>query len=297
MKLKNITIAGGGTLGSQVAWQTAFHGYNVTVYDAFEKGIESCKKSHQQYGGLFLKSLGASEKQIEETHTRLKYTTDLAEALKDADLLSESVPEDPEIKADFYAKASKVAPEKTIFTTNSSTLLPRDFLDFVDRPEKFLALHFANLIWQNNIGEVMCHKETDTEVADTVTEFARSIGMVPIRLNREWNGYVLNSILGPMLSSAMTLVERGVASFEDVDKTMMVSGFETGPFTILDIIGLETAYNVEKYWGDRLKDDQRLANAKFVKENFIDKGKLGLKTGEGFYKYPNPKFKDPDFLN
>lgn len=294
--IKNVTIAGGGTLGSQIAWQTAFSGFNVTVYDAFDKGIEACKQSHQKYDGIYRKNLGATELDIQKTHERITYTTDLAKAIKDADFLSESVPEDPKIKMEFYKQVSQLAPKKTIFTTNSSTLLPRDFIEAIDRPEKFLALHFANLIWLNNIGEVMAHKRTDPKYVEIVRQFARDIGMVPVVLKKERNGYILNSILGPMLTSAMELVQRGVADYEDVDRTMMVSGFESGPFKILDVIGLETAYNVEIYWGNRLQDKQRLANAAYIKENFIDKGKLGLKTGEGFYKYPNPKFKDPDFL-
>lgn len=294
--IKNVTIAGGGTLGSQIAWQTAFSGFNVTVYDAFDKGIEACKQSHQKYAGIYKKNLGATALDIQKTNERVTYTTDLGVAIKDADLLSESVPEDPKIKMDFYQQVSQLAPGKTIFTTNSSTLLPRDFVEAVDRPEKFLALHFANLIWLNNIGEVMAHKGTDPKYIEIVRQFARDIGMVPVVLKKERNGYILNSILGPMLTSAMELVQRGVADYEDVDRTMMVSGFESGPFKILDVIGLETAYNVEIYWGNRLQDKQRLANAAYIKENYIDKGKLGLKTGEGFYKYPNPKFKDPDFL-
>lgn len=294
--IKNITIAGGGTLGSQVAWQTAFSGFEVIVYDAFEKGIEACKKSHDKYDGIYRQTLKATELDIKKTRDRISYTTDLSEAIKNADLLSESVPEDPKIKMEFYEKVSKLAPEKTIFTTNSSTLLPSDFVEAVDRPEKFLALHFANLIWINNIGELMAHKGTDPKYMNVVKQFARDIGMVPVVLKKERNGYILNSILGPMLTSAMELVQRGVADYEDVDRTMMVSGFESGPFKILDVIGLETAYNVEIYWGNRLKDKQRLANAAYIKENYIDKGKLGIKTGEGFYKYPNPKFKDPEFL-
>ena len=143
MTIKNVTIAGAGTLGSQIAWQTAFKGFNVTVYDAFEKSLEGCKQFHKQFAKIFLNSRGASQDEIEQTFKRLTYTTNLKEAVKEADLISESVPEDLNIKKAFYLELSSLAPEKTIFTTNSSTLLPSQYATETGRPEKFLALHFA----------------------------------------------------------------------------------------------------------------------------------------------------------
>ena len=118
MKIQNVTIAGGGTLGSQIAWQTAFHGFNVTVYDAFDKGLENSKTLHKQFADLFLNQRGATEKEIDDTFGRLNYTTDLRYAVKNADIISESVPENVEIKTSFYNELSKLAPEKTIFTTS-----------------------------------------------------------------------------------------------------------------------------------------------------------------------------------
>jgi len=102
MKIANVTIAGAGTLGSQIAWQTAFNGFNVTVFDAFESGLETAKAYHQQYAELFLKSRGASKDKIDQTMVRLSYTTDLAEAVKDADIVSESIPENIEIKQSVF---------------------------------------------------------------------------------------------------------------------------------------------------------------------------------------------------
>ena len=180
MTIKNVTIAGAGTLGSQIAWQTAFKGFDVTVYDAFEKGLERGKQFHQQFAQLFMATRGVSQQEIDETFSRLSYTTNLAEAVKNADLVSESIPENLEIKKAFYDELSKLAPEKTIFTTNSSTLLPSQYAEETGRPEKFLALHFANWIWDANIGEVMGHATTDAKYFDRVIEFSKEIGMVPI---------------------------------------------------------------------------------------------------------------------
>jgi 3-hydroxybutyryl-CoA dehydrogenase len=297
MKIKNVTIAGGGTLGSQIAWQTAFMGFNVTVYDAFEKGLVTSQGMHKYFAELFIKDRGATQKQIDETFSRLSYTVDLKDAVKDADLVSESIPENPEIKKKFYQELAKVAPKKTIFTTNSSTTLPSDYASDTGRPEKFLALHFANGIWDANVGEVMGHQDTDLKIFDRVVEFASEIGMVPIPIYKEQNGYVLNSLLVPLLSAGANLLINGVSDVESIDKTWMIStGGPIGPFGVMDTIGMETMYNVDMLWGTKLGDQTMIDRANYIKENFIDKGKMGVSSGEGFYKYPNPSYAQADFL-
>ncbi|MEP5363611.1 MAG: 3-hydroxyacyl-CoA dehydrogenase [Reichenbachiella sp.] len=296
MNIKKVMIAGGGTLGSQIAWQTAFKGFDVVVYDAYESGLAASQKFHEQFAGIFQKSLGATSEEVKAAKARLTYTTSLTEASDSADFISESVPENAKIKREFYQELSKVVSADTIITSNSSTLLPSDFVSAVDKPERFLALHFANMIWTFNVAEVMTHATTDPKVKEETIAFAKAIGMVPIVLNKEQNGYVLNSILGPMLTAALDLVEKGVVDFQEVDRTWMISGNPRGPFMIMDMIGLETMYNVMMHWGTVQSDKQKLANAEYLKTNYLDKGKLGIKTKGGFYDYPNPTFKDPEFL-
>jgi 3-hydroxybutyryl-CoA dehydrogenase len=297
MEIKNVTIAGGGTLGSQIAWQTAFSGFNVVVYDAFDKGLETSKSFHEKFSKLFMATRGATKEEIDATFSRLSYTTNLADAVKDADIISESVPESLEIKKSFYQDLAKVAPEKTIFTTNTSTTLPSDYASETGRPEKFLALHFANGIWDANIGEVMGHSKTDSKIFDRVVKFASEIGMVPIPIYKEQNGYVINSLIVPLLAAALDLLFKGVSDVKSIDKTWMISsGMRMGPFGIMDTIGLQTLYNVEMLWGTKLGDQNRIDRANYIKENYIDKGKIGIKSGEGFYKYPNPSFAQPNFL-
>ena len=153
MTFTRITTAGAGTMGSQVAWQMAFHGKHVTVYDAIPAGLEKGRAFHQEYAEHFIRQRGATRKQIDETFARLTYTIDLAAAVSDADLISESVPESIPIKESFWREASRRAPPRTVFTTNTSTLAPSALVRFVDRPQQFLALHFAIGVWDSNIGE------------------------------------------------------------------------------------------------------------------------------------------------
>ncbi len=296
MDIKNVTIAGAGTLGSQIAWQTAISGFDVIVYDAFDKGIEACKKNHQKYAQLF-KTRGKTQNQIDNALSRIRFTTKLSEAAKNADIIIESIPEIPDLKKEFYTNLSKIAEEKTIFASNSSTMLPSQFAEYTGRPEKFLALHFANGIWDANIAEIMGHPNTDAKIFDQVVDFAKNIGMNPIPLKKEQSGYVLNSLLIPLLASAQNLYFNGVSDFESIDKAWMIStGAKFGPFGIIDLIGMNTLYNIVLMRGKQLNDKATLERAQKIKEDFIDKGRMGISTGKGFYEYPNPKYMQEDFL-
>ncbi len=297
MEIKNVTIAGAGVLGSQIAWQTAMHGYKVTVYDIFEEGIEKSKEFHKKFAELFVATRGIKQEEVDAAKARLTYTTNLEEAVKDADLISESVPENLEIKKSFYKDLAKYAPEKTIFTTNSSTLLPSSYSEETGRPEKFLALHFANPVWDANIAEVMKHSKTDSKYFEIVKKFAKNIGMIPIPINKEHSGYVLNSLLVPLLSAAQNLFFTGISDYESIDKTWMIStGAKIGPFGIIDMIGMQTVYNIALMNGKKTNNKLMIERAEKIKSEFIDKGKMGISTGEGFYKYPNPRFQAEDFL-
>ncbi len=298
MKINKVMIAGAGVLGSQIAWQTAYRGFNVTVFDPFENALEAGKGFHKKFARLFLETRGATQEEINNTLARLTYTTNLEQAVQDADLVSESVPENIEIKKQFYIDLAKYAPAKTIFTTNSSTMLPGMFAKETGRPDKFLALHFANPVWDANVGEVMKHAGTDPRYFDVVIDFAKNIGMVPIPIHKEQSGYVLNSLLVPLLSISQNLYFGGVSDYESIDKTWMIStGAKFGPFGIIDMVGMQTVYNIAMMNGTKTNDQALLSRAAKIKKEWIDKGKLGVSTGEGFYKYPNPRYQDPDFLS
>ncbi|MGM0888510.1 MAG: 3-hydroxyacyl-CoA dehydrogenase [Bacillota bacterium] len=294
---KNITIAGSGVLGSQIAFQTAFTGSNVSVYDINDEALERAKDRITNLKPYYKEDIGATEEDLNTAYARISFHSDLSAAVAKADLVIEAIPEVVQIKTDLYTELGKVAPEKTIFATNSSTLLPSQFAEATGRPKKILALHFANEIWKNNTAEIMKHPGTDNEVFEEMIEFAKAIGMVPLPLQKEQPGYILNSLLVPLLDAAQTLLLKGVADTETIDKTWMVAtGAPLGPFAILDVVGINTAYNISlakaKATGD--PEVEKLAN--LLKTEYIDKGKIGKEAGEGFYKYPNPNFAKQDFL-
>lgn len=297
MNFKNITVAGSGVLGYQIAFQAAFHGFNVTVYDISDEILEAAKKKFNILIEAFKTDLNAGQKQLNTTFKNLSYTSDLSAAVKNADLLIEAVPENLKIKLDFYQKLSKVAPEKTVFATNSSSLLPSKLAKKTGRPEKFIALHFANEIWKHNTGEVMKHPGTSQEVFDAVIGFAKAIGMVALPIQKEQPGYIVNSLLMPLLSSALELWVNKISDIKTIDKTWMVAtGAPMGPFGILDVVGITTVYNINKIAADSTKSPIKIKISKKLKKEYLDKGKLGISSGKGFYTYPNPAFEKKNFL-
>lgn len=282
MTIKNVTILGAGVLGAQIAFQSAFKGFSVNVYDINDAVIEKSKKTFQYLNARYLEDInGANNENLDAAYARIAFFTNIETAVNDADLVIEAVPEKLEIKQQVYSQIAKAAPERTIFASNSSTLLPSAMASSTGRPDRFIALHFANEIWTHNIAEIMGNPETSKQTYDTVVQFARDIGMVPVQLLKEQPGYVLNSLLVPFLSSASALLVDNIASIEDIDSTWKIAtGAPKGPFEIYDIVGLMTAYNISLSGGAK---QQKFAQ--LLKENYIDKGKLGIVNGEGFYKY------------
>lgn len=280
--ISTVAVLGTGVLGSQIAFQSAYHGFEVTAYDISDEAAAAGQARLEGLVDTYAGALdGGDRSKAEAALTRLTTTSDLAKAAA-ADLIIEAAPELIDVKRELYAKLAELAPEQTIFATNSSTLLPSDLKDSTGRPDRFLALHFANHIFMFNTAEVMGTADTDPAVFDTVVAFAESIGMVPIQIHKEKAGYVLNSLLVPLLNAAMELAAFDYATPEDVDKTWRIgTGSPAGPFQILDIIGLTTPYNI----ASSAPDEKSKKIATWLKTNYIDQGKMGLATGEGFYSY------------
>lgn len=196
--------------------------------------------------------------------------------------------ENVEDKIAIYKKIAPYLPEKAVIVTNSSTLLPSKFAKHTGRPDKYLSLHFANMIWKNNVTEVMAQAKTDKAVFDSIIDFAKQIRMLPLPVLKEKSGYLLNSMLVPFLFSGMDLFVNGISDPESIDKAWTLgTGAPKGPFRILDIVGLQTAYNIVQMY---VKLPSFLAPYNFkgiskVLKEYIDAGKLGVASGEGFYKY------------
>lgn len=319
MNYKKIVVAGGGVLGSQIAYQTAYSGYDVIIlirkednkedvvnklYNLHDTYIDSVNAMNTKDTSLWCRGIADVDSfdkkecltNVDEALKRINILNDPVKALEDADLLIESITEDINVKARFYKSISSILPEKTVIVTNSSTLLPSKLAKYTGRAEKYLSMHFANAIWKNNISEIMGHDKTDKKYFDEIIKFAESIKMIPLPVYKEKSGYLLNSMLVPFLLSAMDLLANGVSDPKTIDEAWTLgTGAPNGPFKILDVVGLETAKNIVLQYQkvpniiDPLLKKMMLpynySGMLKILNQYIEEGKMGKSTGEGFFKY------------
>lgn len=267
MAYKNVVVAGGGVLGSQIAFQAAYCGFNVTIWLRSQGSIgrtqpkidgllQTYKDAIAQMvaGGAWCAGIADADAPFDEqaaleraqaAYDSIKLELDLSAAVADADLVIESMAEDAKAKIEFYQKLAPALPPKTVLVTNSSTLLPSQFAKYTGRPDKYLSLHFANSIWKNNTAEVMGQPQTDKRYFDEVVDFANQIRMIALPVLKEKNGYLLNSMLVPFLLSGLDLWANGVSDPKSIDIAWTHgTGAPKGPFQIIDTVGLATAYNI-----------------------------------------------------
>lgn len=293
--IKKVLLLGAGTMGQQISIPCALSGFDVVIYDinddALKKAMEGIPKI---MAGMVLWKK-ATQEEADAALKRISTTTDPEIAAREADIISESVPEKPELKIKIFSQFNNLCPERTIFTTNTSTLLPSMIADATGRPDKFIALHFHD-VSMTNVVDIMPHPGTSKETIQLVKEFAEKAGQLPIMMEKEHSGYVFNYMIGAVFTSAQTLATKNVASIEDIDRAWMgVTHMMMGPFALMDSIGLDTMLSFTEYWAERMKDPQWKKNAEFLR-SYVEKGHLGKKTKKGFYDYPKPKFMQPDFL-
>ncbi|WP_295091638.1 3-hydroxyacyl-CoA dehydrogenase [Ruminococcus sp.] len=269
--MNKIMIAGGGVLGSQIAFQCAYVGIETTLWlrseesvqrtkkklealkENYIRTIEACKSGKTNYLGA-LDAVGSKfneadfdlyHKKVENIMDNIKFETELQKAVSNQNFIIESISENIDIKKEFYSNLNKYADRNAIIATNTSSFLPSDFKDLIDNSERFIAVHFANNIWIANIVEIMGHKITSEETVQKAIEFACKINMIPSVINKEQKGYILNSLLIPFLLSALKLWAGDVASYSDIDKTWKLStGSKHGAFEMMDTIGINTVYAV-----------------------------------------------------
>ena len=294
--IRKILVVGTGYMGQKIALQCARFGYEVVAYDPVSKSLENARVKIPVLAAGLVAQQKMTPAASETALSRIRYTS-RPEDGADADLLSESVIEDPDLKAKIFAQFNQVCHPKTIFTTNTSTLLPSMYAEATGRPAQFAALHFYG-VFDHNLADVMPHPGTSPETVELLAAFAKRIKQVPLVFKREYPGYVANAIWGAMNEMAIkiALVDK-VASVEDVDRAVMLHlDTPAGPFGLNDHIGLDTIWHVMQSKA-RISGDKALHQ--FVdefKRDYIDKGWLGVKSGRGFYTYPNPAYLRPEFL-
>ncbi len=292
-EIKTVLILGSGTMGSRIALGCALNGYSVVVYDVSEDALAGLE-TRLLFMGHFLAEEGKTTMEaVEESMSRIKTVSDPAEAAANADLLIEAVPERLKLKHEVFARFEDLCPEKTVFVSNTSSLLTSEIETAVERKDRFAALHFHGY---KSVVDIMRGARTSDETVALLRQFSRSVGELPIVMKKENPGFLHNSMFIAWLESAMWLAAGDFGSVEDIDRSWMkVHDVPRGPFGYLDVVGLDVAKDVGEAMLARGHPGHWNETRDFL-QSYIDKGHLGIKTGQGFYTYPDPAYRQPDFL-
>ena len=289
--INKVLILGAGTLGLRVGLQSAISGFETTIYDIDKKAFDAAIKIQEGILKMLIKSGKLTAEAAEQAKGRLTFTTNAESAADDADFLNESVTENLELKQKVWAQFGELCPQKTLFTSNTSYLLPSQIAKSTGRANRFCNFHFHDVFYANVV-DIMPHAKTEEWIKDFLFEMGKRLNQTPVYVKKENPGYIFNYMLMSLIGAAGALKTMDVGSIEDIDRSWMGNfKMDMGPFGVLDTVGLDTAWHITSAQPD--KKSQAFAA---LLKSYIDAGKLGVKSGEGFYQYPNPRYKEEGFV-
>ena len=289
MDIKNIVIAGAGTMGYSMAQIFAKYNFDVTIYDLKDEAIENARNRIQENTKILIEEHELAIEEEEKLHQHLTYTTNKS-CFKNCDLVVESIIEKVEIKQSFYKEISKIVREDTILATNTSGISINTLASAVYKPERFIGMHWfipSHLIL---LKEIIKGDHTLESVAQAVKDLSIQIGKKPVIVQKDVLGFAANRIQFAVLREALYLVEQGVISKEDIDAVMKYGlGFRyacLGPLEVADFGGLDTFYHISDYLMEDLCNDKKVSHEL---AELYESGHFGIKTQQGFYDYHDGK--------
>ncbi|MFB0500849.1 MAG: 3-hydroxyacyl-CoA dehydrogenase family protein [Candidatus Bathyarchaeia archaeon] len=289
MEVKKIAVLGAGLMGhgiAQVAAQAAK--YDVSLRDVKQEFLDNGTNMIEKSLQSFLKREKISEKEVEETLKRIHPTLDIKEAVTDADLIIEAVPENVELKKNMYREVEKFAPENALIGSNTSSISITELASATRRPEQFCGMHFFNPPQLMRLIEIIRGVKTSDETINAIVEVTKRMGKEPVVVNKDCPGFVVTRVLIPALNEAMYLVWEGIAEPEDIDKAIKLGlNWPMGPFTLLDYLGLDTILSITGVFQNEI-GDPKYRPCPLLRQ-MVKAGLLGRKTGKGFYDWTEKK--------
>ena len=288
MTIKNITVLGSGIMGHGIAQVSAMAGYNVVLRDIdmsfLDKAMEKIKWSLDK----LVSKQRISEDEANKIFARIVPKVELAEALKDCDLMIEAVPEIMDLKKKVYSEVETVAEKKTIYASNTSTLPITEIANVTSRPEKFIGIHFFNPPQLMKLVEVIPGQKTPKDLVELTVNFVKSVSKEPVVCKKDVAGFIVNRIFIPLVHEAAWAMDRTKSSMTEIDSAVKFRlQFPMGIFELADFTGLDVIHKatIEMY-----SRDKKVINPHPLIQKLFDEKKLGQKTGAGFYEYSGERY-------
>ena len=282
--MTRLAVVGAGSMGAQIAQQAALHGVEVTLQDKDEAQLRKARDSNRGHLARRVEKGRLSQAAADASLDRVRTTSDLGESVDGVDFVIEAVFEDIDVKRAIFVELDRLAPQQAVFASNSSTIGISKLADVTRRPELCLNMHFFFPVLVMDLVEVVRGPKTADATVERALALAREIGRTPVVLNKEIDGFIVNRILHAATQEAYRLLDAQVASFEDID-TAVEKGLNwpLGPFRLGDFSGLDVTYNARLHMYRSTGDERYKPSPQL--EAKVKAGKLGRKTGQGWYTY------------
>jgi enoyl-CoA hydratase/3-hydroxyacyl-CoA dehydrogenase len=295
-EINKVCFVGAGTMGCANAIVAGLAGYKVVIYDVSKASIDLVPSRFKDIGDYIVAQNICSQPAFDYVISQIECSDDLNKATSDADLVSESVFESVGLKRGVHAKLDQVCPPHTIITTNTSSIMVSEIQDVMsdDRGALFAALH-------SHLGSVLIDivggVRTSQDTVDVLERYVLSLNAVPLILKKENPGYVVNAMLGPVLTTAMLMRQKGEATIEEVDLAWMIQqGVPIGPFGLIDLFGINVIYDSWQKPRSTPNYEENKADVMALVQPYIDRQELGAKSMKGFYQYPQPSYQSERFV-
>jgi 3-hydroxybutyryl-CoA dehydrogenase len=284
MEIKTIGVLGAGTMGNGIAQVAAQAGYQVIMRDIEDRFVENGIKAIDKFLGKSVEKGKMTQEQKKAVTGRIKGTTRI-EDLKDADYVVEAVFEDLEIKKALFKQLDELTRKEVILTSNTSSMSITEVAVSTKRPEKVAGMHFFNPAPLMKLVEVIRGFHTSDETVKVVMDLTRKMGKEPVEVKKDTPGFIVNRLMIPHFVEAIRMLEEGIASAEDIDKAIKLGlNYPMGPFELMDLTGIDIAHHVTEYFYKELNKESKWSVPPLMK-SMIRAGRLGRKSGGGWYKY------------
>ena len=296
MVFTKVCVVGSGYLGTQIGVLCARYGYMVSMQDISAEALRASEKAVREYVQEWIVAGDISELDGDNIKQRISYTVDLVDAVQGTGIVIEAVIERLDVKRDVFKRLDELCDPSVLLATNSSSINVSHIEGATQHPGRLLNMHFYSYPWRRRILELMRGTQTTHEAMEAAKHFSTSIGVTPLMVLKESTGFIFNRVWRAIKKECLTVVDEGVASFEDVDRAWIsLYGTDIGPFGMMDRVGLDVVRDIELVYY-RESGDPSDKPPKILLDT-INRGELGVKTGKGFYTYPNPDYQIPGWLH